>query len=389
MLIFTLPGWYKSERYPENCLFIYEQMQAIKEKGHSVVVLSVQPIPIQQGKKPDHRIKKIIDNGIVTYYTEIMSVWPTKFKSIYVNSFSKALGRLINRAINEFGVPDLYYAHFSFAAGFAAVKLKGNVPLVTQEHFSLLMNENIDKKMKHYIKETVRNSDAFICVSQGLLESIEKFVDVDSYNVKVVTNMIDPCFKYYPLKQTDKFVFFSMGGLIKRKGFDLLIKAFSEEFKDDEKVILRIAGQGEEKKNLEECIHNLGIDKRIELIGQIGRERTLEEYTKCNAFVLASRAETYGLVYREAMAVGRPIISTRHGGIRTVPDYAGHLIDVDDFCQLKRALREIYTNYDKYDGKLISEKCLQECSSDSVVEKIISVFDEVTCKANIPSDKLE
>lgn len=375
MLIFTLPSWYKSEKYPENSIFIFEQMKAIKKLNNDVVVLSVQPVSIKSHRLAKKTINIKNDEGIVTYYTEINTLYPSKFKKMYVFQFKKALKKLMKKAIKDFGKPDVLYAHFTYAAGISAVKLKMGFPIVVEEHYSGLMEE-IDDVTKLYLKQTIENSNKFICVSAGLKKSIEE--KVGNYkNISVITNMINPCFKFFPIEKKDKFVFFSMGSLIPRKGFLLLIDAFTEEFKNSPNVILKIAGQGGQEGQISDFIKRNNMEERIFLLGQLNRNQTLDSYIDCNCFVLASRAETYGLVYREAMAVGRPIISTKHGGFdENWNKNIGELIDIDNKAQLKKAMRYIYENYQQYDLKEISKIALDECSSISVARRIMEVLKE-------------
>lgn len=373
MKIFTLPSWYKNEKHPENSIFIYEQMQAIRALGHQVIVLSVQPKSILGKNHADKQIKKVDDNGIITYYTEIDVIYPSKFRKIFIIQFKRALEKLICKAKSDYGMPDVYYAHFSFAAGYIATLLNDNIPVVVEEHFSGLM-ERPDKKLVNIVRNTVENSNCFICVSDGLKKAIYNKTKTKN-DMKVVSNMINPCFKFYPCSEKDSFIFFSMGSLIPRKGFDLLIKAFSEEFKKESNVFLRIAGSGSEKEHLLQLISEAENRRNIELVGQLNREQTLKEYINCNCFVLASRAETYGLVYREAMAVGRPIISTKHGGFSDDwNDEWGCLIDVDDIDTLKISLRNIYNNFNKYNLLKISKECLKTCSSDAVALQIVDLL---------------
>ena len=99
---------------------------------------------------------------------------------------------------------------------------------------------------------------------------------------------------------------------------------------------------------------------------------TLEEYIKCDCFVLPSTWETFGLVYREAMAVGRPIITTDHGGFdsNTWNDDCGYMIPVNDISALSDALKAVILNYDSFNGRDISKFCLSTCSSSIVSKKI-------------------
>ena len=377
MLIFILPSWYKTKQKPGNCIFIYEQAQALRNRGNEVVVLNVAPVSVKECRLATHKIQKSNDNGIKTYYTEILSFYPSKLRAVYVKQFETALMSLLTEAIHDFGKPDVLYAHFSYPAGYIGTKISKRiqVPIVVEEHYSALMEKDIDRKLIPYIRETAKNCQSFLCVSSGLKTAVESIVDQKLDNIYVVSNMINSCFSFIPERKTESFVFFSLGGLIKRKRFDLLIDAFCEEFSHSEKVSLRIAGSGEEYENLNKMIMIRG-DNRIKLLGQIDRNQTLYEYANCNCFVLASQAETYGLVYREALAVGRPIITTKHGGFDNDnwhPEY-GLQIDVDDKKQLRCALRTMFTSFN-CDNRRISEMCLNECSEESIAKQVESYLE--------------
>lgn len=374
MRVFILPSFYKSQKYPGSCLFIYEQAQALRRLGHTVVVLSVQQTPVWKISEWNGHIRKFDDNGIITYETEILTLSPSRFQEMYISRFAHSMHRLIRQAIAEQGNPDVYYAHFSFAAGVAATRLKQCRPLVVEEHYSKLM-ENPDKKLVKSVVETVYGSNRFICVSAGLRKAVDGFAPGAS-NIVTISNMIDPCFTFFPIQREEPFVFFSMGGLIYRKGYDILIPAFAQVFSRNKNVILRIAGQGPEEERLRSLVHEYGMDKQIQLIGQITREQSLEEYKNCHCFVLPSRAETYGLVYREALVVGRPVISTKHGGFDNSNWHSeyGILVDIDNIEQLARALHDVYINYERYCLPQISELCEQECSENIVAQRIEAVL---------------
>ena len=179
-------------------------------------------------------------------------------------------------------------------------------------------------------------------------------------------------------------MFFACGNLIPRKGFSELIQAFAKEFSSDKYVTLRIGGSGLLKSELEQLIVQTNMSGRIELLGQLTRDDTLSEYINCDCFVLPSKAETYGLVYSEALAVGRPIISTMHGGFgcNDWNDKYGRLIPVDDEFALMSAMRYVYENYSEYNLKLISKLCLNDCSKESVA---LLIHNELEKASNILS----
>ena len=376
MKIFILPSWYKSDKHPENCIFIYEQVQGLNRLGHQIIVLSPQ---LTLFPFCNRGIEMATDDSSSIMYRHYWTLWPAKFPRHNIRGFEKCAFSLFESAIFQHGMPDVIYAHFSSPAGFVASRIgrKYNIPVVVEEHFSGLMKPHLPKYRKMLMKETVENCNSFICVSSGLRKAVEELVGA-RHNIKVVSNMINPCFQYCP-PPNGTFTFLSIGSLIPRKGFEFLIRCFTEVFKG-KNVQLKIAGSGPLKTELEALIKTFGMQNQIFLIGQLSREETLAQYKQSHCFVLASKAETFGLVYREAMAVGRPIISTRHGGFSDEDwhnDY-GQLVDYGDVKALKDSLLNIYEHYREFDLKEISNLCLSTCSENIVIKQIEKTLKEAS-----------
>lgn len=374
MKIFVLPSWYKTTKYPENCIFVYEQVRELSSKGHSIVVLSPQ---LEFNPLCFNGINIVNDGFSIIYYKNYWKLPGSVFVRVNVSQFIKAAEHLFIEAVKKEGMPDVLYAHFTEPAGYAAVIIgkKYNIPVVVEEHYSGYMVTPLSLFQKQILEYTIKNSKKLICVSSGLKQVLEQQLGTFE-NISVVSNMIHPCFKFHPTT-IGKFVFFAMGSLIPRKGFLPLIYAFTKVFKGMY-VELRIAGSGPEKQLLCKSIERLGMNDQILLLGQLSREETLEQYIKCHCFVLASEAETFGLVYREAMAVGRPIITTRHGGFSQEDwhDEYGYLIDQRDSLQLEQALEKMYLKYNNFDNQKISNLCLSTCDPANVIGKIITILEQ-------------
>jgi glycosyltransferase involved in cell wall biosynthesis len=139
----------------------------------------------------------------------------------------------------------------------------------------------------------------------------------------------------------------SVGALVPRKGFDVLIAALA--MLADLPWRLTIAGdRGRDPQTaarLDADIAHHGLGDRITLLGAVPPERLRQLYTSVDLFVLASRFEGYGMAYAEAIAHGLPIVGTTAGAIpETVPAGAGVLVAPDDAGALARALRATIDN---------------------------------------------
>ena len=377
MNIFIVPMFYKDKQNAEKAVFIYEQTKALAIRGHNVIVLAVNPT-ITIGRD-NHKIEYIYDNGIHTFYIPFpQSLCSDRdFSDEYLKQYVDHLDHLIRFAERRFGKADVVYAHFSLIAGYAASILSGKYryPIVIEEHHSRIMTDQLGSHDIEILAETLKNADEFICVSNNLKNAVLKKTEIPK-NIHVISNMIDSSFEYYPRTRKNTFRYFALGNLFYRKGFDLLIKAFDEEFTSDDSVELIIGGSGPEEIALKEQVQKLRNNPSIKLIGHLNRAQTIEEYKQCDCFVLASRCEAYGLVYREAMAVGRPVITTNHGGfsIEEWSEDFGIMTDVNDVAQLRKALRTMYENYSSYDLSVISSSCLKYCSEKEVISQIERVL---------------
>lgn len=108
----------------------------------------------------------------------------------------------------------------------------------------------------------------------------------------------------------DKKIILAFGRLVAYKGFDYLIEA--AKFLSDEYLIL-IGGNGPEKENLQEKIDTLGLDEKVTLLGHIEEKEKYDYFQAASIFCLPSvtKAEAFGIVLLEAMAFGKPIVSSR------------------------------------------------------------------------------
>jgi glycosyltransferase involved in cell wall biosynthesis len=111
----------------------------------------------------------------------------------------------------------------------------------------------------------------------------------------------------------------NIGRVAHEKNLGFLLRMFVHVAKSDPRAVLVIAGEGPARRALQTEAEALGIGPRTRFIGNLDRERTLNDcYAAADVFVFASRTETQGLVLLEAMAQSRPVVSTACLGTRSV-----------------------------------------------------------------------
>jgi glycosyltransferase involved in cell wall biosynthesis len=104
----------------------------------------------------------------------------------------------------------------------------------------------------------------------------------------------------------DPFLLFA-GRHVAYKGVDVLLRALSHS-----RARAVIAGDGPERRTWQALARELGLDARVSFVGEVPDAELRRLMNACIALVLPSvtRAEAFGYVQLEAMASGKPVIST-------------------------------------------------------------------------------
>ncbi len=109
-----------------------------------------------------------------------------------------------------------------------------------------------------------------------------------------------------------KYYLLSAGRVVKRKGYDYLLRAMTEL---PDRIHALIMGDGPELTNLKNLASDLGINTRVHFLGFVQRdEDKYRYYAAADLYVLSSLHEGMGIVVQEAMEFGLPVVATNHGG---------------------------------------------------------------------------
>ena len=128
-----------------------------------------------------------------------------------------------------------------------------------------------------------------------------------------------------------------------QKGLPLLIAAAARVAPSHDFTI-DVIGDGEGRAVLEDMIRQHGLHGRVNLLGWRSPEQVREALSASRALVLPSFAEGLPVVLMEALALGRPVVTTAIAGIPELVDSAnGWLVpsgSVDALAQAMKALLE-------------------------------------------------
>lgn len=309
---------------------IHTLSKKLVDEGHEVYVITY-----------PHKELKDID-GIHVIGTKGINV-PGVRGLMFKRNAEKALEDLINKVDI-----DIIHGHYLFPAGAAAVEvgnkhgIKTYVTAHGSDMFELYKKQPL---MRSTIRNVLKKADTVFAVSNALMHEIiatgvvgiaEKTkiswnsVDIEKFSIKD-----DESFKNeYNL--FDKPIILFVGNLIKRKNANSLLEA-KKIAKSD--YYLVIVGDGPLSKKLRKKVEE---DNIPDVIFTGSRTDVENIIPSCDALVLPSFSESFGLVLIEALACGKPVIGSDVGGIsEIIEDNVGLLIDPNDNQSVANAIDKL------------------------------------------------
>jgi glycosyltransferase involved in cell wall biosynthesis len=213
-----------------------------------------------------------------------------------------------------------------------------------------------------------------------ILKKNFRFINFKNKIIKIIPPSIDTdLFSYSKPVKKDYYELFTAGVLDKRKGIDLIIRSLKILEKEGFNVVLKIAGDGPERKNLEILAKKLGLNNVI-FLGHIQRKALINLYRNCDVYVQSSFAETLPSTIREAMSVGRPIVTTNVG---VIDEYLrngenGFLINKRDEYEYADAIAELLSdeNLRIKIGLNNRRYAIEKFSVRNVIKQWLEVYEE-------------
>jgi glycosyltransferase involved in cell wall biosynthesis len=300
--------------------FVKNQVDEMKKYFRKVIVISPVPFSFKQCNK-DKLCNNYSYDNVRVYYPRSFYIPILYFRKILIDNRLQVVETLIKKEKISF---DVIHSHFTWPSGYIGVKLKSkyNVPVIITLHANsarFYKEVNMNYPPLNY---SWKNADALIRVNNKDLPILKKFNE-NSFSIpNCFSSKLKPldqkeCRKSLELPQNVK-ILFTLGWLIERKGFNYLIEAMDIILRERKDVFCFIGGSGRLKNKLQRQINDLKLGKYVKLIGFIPDEELLLWMNACDVFVLPSLSESFGVVLIEAMACGKPVVTTFNGGSEEV-----------------------------------------------------------------------
>lgn len=396
MHVFFIPSWYPTVERPTAGCFLREQALAIGRFGEDVQVsvslhgsgayLLDPRTPVKSVRRlmrfldvPSRRVESVGVN--VVEFDRPAITWPMPLAGGNLRGILKNHHANFVDAEELHGRVDLIHAQVGLPAGWIAWKLARRFkrPFIITEHMGpfpprsrafLRPDGSLTVRLRNSYAESAIN----VAVSPWLSSAMAGF---GIGRLTVVPNLVDEE-RFSPgsgRSSGNDFVFLTLCSLLPGKGVDDLLKATALASTEIPSLRLVVGGEGPLRGSLEALAEQLGISRRVSWLGAIDPTDTPPLYRNCDAFILPSRAETFGVVYVEALACGKPVIATRCGGPESiVNEKNGLLVPVGDVSAIAGAMVEMARHPARFQLSGIRSDFLERFSRPAVVRQILALY---------------
>ena len=226
------------------------------------------------------------------------------------------------------------------------------------------------------MKKTLDKCETLIVVNEDAKKYYSKFVDIDKIEVIPLGVNLNK-FEYSIPPNNQEIV--TAGSLIKRKGFDYLIKAMETVVKDFPNARLHIFGEGPRRDYLERLVTDMNLNNNVVFHGRMERDAFIKQIKNFRIFVHPSLSEGFSHARLEAMACGRPAVGTNIiGGEMIENERNGYLVPTRDPDSLAEKIMELLEDYDLTlrMGRKARETAEKKYDIDGIAPKYVELYEK-------------
>jgi len=324
VLSFTFP----SARQPTLGVFVRERVRRIAEHCDVVVVAPVPWFPFNRlirGEQWAGIPRRERDGALEVHHPRFFCI-PRYLKCLDGVLYAVSLIPFLRRLRRNFSF-DVIDAHFAYPDGLAATIL-GRIfrrPVVITLRGSIVRLATY-RLHRPQLRAALRAASRVLAVSESL-KRVAMTLGISPQKVRVIPNGVDTT-RFFPVEQagarralglpTEGPILLSVGGLNEGKGHHRIVAMLPSLLRHHPDLLYVIVGGGRAADSLrpvlERLVRDLSLEKHVLLAGERPHEEIPRWMGACDVFCLATRSEGWANVLLEALACGRPVVSTQVGG---------------------------------------------------------------------------
>jgi teichuronic acid biosynthesis glycosyltransferase TuaC len=343
MHILTVTTLFPSSVQPVHGLFIRARMEDFtKRYGHRWTVIAPVPwypkLPFKTSATYDKfaRVPFFEDSRGYPVYHPRYAVIPKMGMRLQGPFMARSVRKWVREIHARHPVDriDGHYIYPDAEAALEAGRITGAPVMLSARGTDLNLYPQFPA-IRERIRKNLHACQHLICVCTEL-KNVALELGMPAAKISVIGNGVDTsvfrsldqdaCRQKLGLPAKDRIIL-SVGHLVERKGFHILLKAFAQ-LQNRKGLRLAIVGDGEMRGALHKLAAELGVTDQVHFAGAVRNEGLPEWYSASDYFVMASSREGWPNAVCEALACGLPVIATRVWGMPEIVtgDHLGVLI---------------------------------------------------------------
>ena len=318
---------------------------ALAEKGHEIHFISY-AIP--------KRLNRFVEN--VFYHEVEISTYPLFEHSLYTLSLTSKMLEVI-----EYEDLDLMHVHYAIPHAVSAYmaqqvykKANKNIKFITTLHGTDITLVGLEPSFMPLVKFSIEESNGVTAVSRFLKEKTLTNYNIQK-DIEVIYNFIDTEV-YKPIEDNCSRSHFAPNGekvLIHTSNFRTVKRVTDTlhilaNVRKEIPTNLVLIGDGPDRSECERLTRELNIQKNVFFLGK--QDSLVEPLNSADIFLMPSQSESFGLSALEAMACGKPVISSSAGGLPELITHneTGYIAEFGDIERMAKYTVDLLTNEKKY-----------------------------------------
>jgi len=225
---------------------------------------------------------------------------------------------------------------------YALGKRSNRKSIKAEYHAVRVLRKIVSPIINYAFERTLEDCDTLIVVNEKTKKIYSNIVSNKKIEVIPLGVFIDE-FQFSPPPLNHEIL--TTGAHLKRKGFEYLITAMPSILKEYPDARLHILSDGPRREHLEGLTRDLGLKSNVIFHGYLSVNELLSFYKNCRIFCHPSLSEGFCHTTLEAMASGRPVVSTDTNGSEMVEhNKTGFVVPTGDSEAISDAILRILNN---------------------------------------------